>query len=134
MATPQILSQLRWNSPAAAFCARCLKRPTSEQMAARPPLAESRFQTMNTENLTPAAEHLVGFLIVMIALAVLWGMTGLMGHWFGRRDGAKSTSASTAASTDDDLVIVAAATAALIREPHRVLSVRQQSSSSSRKA
>ena len=37
---------------------------------------------MNWENILLASEHLAGFIIVMLALGVLWGLTALVGQFF----------------------------------------------------
>jgi len=89
---------------------------------------------MNFENFFPAAEHLAGFLIVMVALTVLWALTGLLGRWFGRRDAETSSAEVASGPTDDDLVVAAATVAAMVDKPHRVISVRRQTSSPSREA
>lgn len=96
---------------------------------------------MNSSELLAAAEHLVGFVIVVIALSVLWGLTALMGRIFGSVGGQKaaagptapaSASAAAAPSTedgDDDLIVVAAAAALMIGERHHIVSIRSAPSS-----
>lgn len=85
---------------------------------------------MNTEDLLIASEHLSGFLIVMVTLALLAVVTSLLGRWFAKRDAIASTSLATVSSGHDDMVVVAAAAAALIDQPHRVVKVRREASSS----
>lgn len=103
---------------------------------------------MNFENVVQSFEHLTGFVIVMIALSVLWGLTALMGKVMGGAD-AKSTGAGPAADRpapavaplaatvaqastdeeDDALIVVAAAAAALLQREHRIVAVRPIASS-----
>ncbi len=97
---------------------------------------------LNWHDVWLAAEHLAGFVIVMLALTVLWGLTALMGRIFSRR-AARSGQAVTlprAAApatpgpaadglTDDEIVVVAAAVAAMFGGRHRVVSVRPVHSS-----
>jgi hypothetical protein len=99
---------------------------------------------MNVNNLVEAAETLTGFVIVMIALTVLWGLTTLTGRIFAGRvakatvPGAVPASAAGASppaaaseenEVDDDLVVVAAAAASLLATTHRIVSVRPVDSS-----
>jgi len=83
---------------------------------------------MNTESFSPAAEHLVGFLVVMVTLAVLWGMTSVVGRWFAHRDSARPVAQVIGGAPDEDLVVAVAAAAAMIGAPHGVLSVSHQPS------
>lgn len=97
----------------------------------------------NWSDLLIAAEQLAGFLIVMLALTVLWGLTALMGRLlalpvFGGATPVVATPAPTAAPagapaaggpTDEEVVVIAAAVAAMIDGRHRVVSVRPVHSS-----
>ncbi len=101
-------------------------------------------------------EHLTGFLIVMIALSGLWGLTALMsklvaifvkpqvpahGHARARAHGhghahAPAVAAPVAAAAtahsgppEDDLVVVAAAVATMLGARHRLVAVKPVSSS-----
>ena len=97
---------------------------------------------MLLENLLNAAEHLAGFAIVMCTLAVLWGLTALMGRVVARHEPAPSAPAArppvaTVASTSgsggdldkDDLLVIAATAAALLGPRHRIVSIRPHASS-----
>jgi Na+-transporting methylmalonyl-CoA/oxaloacetate decarboxylase gamma subunit len=94
----------------------------------------------NFESLFAAAEHLTGFLLVLLTLCLLWGLTELLGRLSTRyaretvRPSAEPVAQATPESTvsslpPDDLVVVAAAVAVLIDEPHHIVSVRSQGSS-----
>jgi Na+-transporting methylmalonyl-CoA/oxaloacetate decarboxylase gamma subunit len=98
----------------------------------------------NPQALLDAAEHLTGFVIVMLALSVLWGLTALMGRIVALLEKRKAAATATAslvsgigapddASADavpeEDLVIIASAVAALVDGPHRVVSVEPRPSS-----
>jgi len=99
----------------------------------------------NWQNVLLAAEHLAGFVIVIIALTVLWGLTALMGalvQRFGVGDAtrapsqsppspaaAASPSAPDDALSEEEVVVIAAAVATLIDGRHRVVSVRPVHSS-----
>jgi Na+-transporting methylmalonyl-CoA/oxaloacetate decarboxylase gamma subunit len=92
---------------------------------------------MLLENLLIAAEHLAGFAIVMCTLAVLWGLTALMGRVVARmesgapappsRPAAKPVTPEASAGGDienDDLVVIAATAAAMFDTRHRIVSIR----------
>ena len=87
------------------------------------------------DNLIQASEHLVGFLIVLIALTLLWGATSLMGKIFAAfAPKAEEKPAPLAAfaiseEEDEDLVVISAAAAELLGDRHRIVSIRPQSSS-----
>lgn len=94
----------------------------------------------DSEGLLAATEHLTGFVVVLLTLALLWGLTELMGWVFTRREEkarqrapvAGAADASTAVGTEplpEDLAVVAAAVAYLLDEPHQIVSVRPQPSS-----
>jgi hypothetical protein len=101
-------------------------------------------------------EHLTGFVIVMIALGGLWGLTALMAklvaifvkpkvstrghapvhaHGHGQAHVPAGAAPVVAAATthpgpvEDDLVIVAAAVATMLGTRHRVVAVKPVSSS-----
>lgn len=85
---------------------------------------------MNIENVIEATEHLTGFVIVMLALTVLWGLTAFMGRRFtaaaAKAPAPKPVSVPEAAPSeaDDDLVVVAAAAAVMLESSHRIVAVR----------
>jgi len=107
------------------------------------------------ENTLQAIEHLTGFVIVILALCILWGATNLMSaacRWIeSPKTGKPSGSAAIASSrgpVPDDAVVAAAAAAALqieadeeavvvisaavasiLDERHRIVSIRPVSSS-----
>lgn len=88
------------------------------------------------ENLIEASEHLIGFLIVLMTLSVLWGLTSLIGKVFANvgtapkaATAAPAPAPAAAEELDEDLVVVATAAAQLLGEPHRVISIRPQASS-----
>lgn len=96
--------------------------------------------SIDTDSFLAAAEHLTGFLIVMLTLGLLWGLTELLGRIFARQElsAAKQRPAPVAASPvassgsemlPDDIAVVAAAVAYLLDEPHQIVSVRPQPSS-----
>ena len=103
-------------------------------------------------------EHLTGFVIVMIALSGLWGLTALMskvvaafekpktrahGHAPGHghahphvqahaaapAPAAVATSVAQAGPPEDDLVVVAATVASMLGARHRVVAVKPLASS-----
>jgi Na+-transporting methylmalonyl-CoA/oxaloacetate decarboxylase gamma subunit len=92
---------------------------------------------MNLQNMLAATEHLAGMLVVMFALAVLWGLASLSA-WFvatfikPEESGRSAPRAvpppapakAAVAADDDEAVIVAAAVALVLLEHHRVVSVR----------
>lgn len=88
------------------------------------------------ENLLHATEHLAGFVIVMLALALLWALTALMGRIFAsQRTDSEVTRLEARKPTDpepeiipDELVAVYAAAAAMLDEHHRIVSVTARSS------
>jgi Na+-transporting methylmalonyl-CoA/oxaloacetate decarboxylase gamma subunit len=89
------------------------------------------------QNLWAASELLVGFVIVMLALTVLWGLTALMSRvvaWMERptTDAVpaatpEATPAATPADSldpaDDVIAVVGAAVAILLDRPHRIVHV-----------
>lgn len=90
------------------------------------------------QNFLASLELLVGFVIVMLTLAVLWGLTALMGAIVARvqkpaprRRAKKATTAATGpeateppAEDEEELVAIAAATALLLGTPrHRIVAV-----------
>ena len=95
------------------------------------------------DSLIQASEHLAGFVIVVTALCLLWGLTAVMGKLFAPRPAGKggaapaatpapaTSSKATDASAigDDDLVVIAATVARLLDERHRIVSIRPQASS-----
>lgn len=87
------------------------------------------------ENLIQATEHLVGFLIVLMALTLLWGATALMGKLFAafapkaEAKPAPMAAFATSEEEDEDLVVVATAVAQMLDERHRIVSIRPQASS-----
>ncbi len=96
---------------------------------------------MIIDNLIAAIEHLTGFVIVLIALSALWGLTALIGRIFGSTGTiqpavATPTPSPVAASAhvgssevDEDLVVVTAAVTAMLAGRHRIVSVRPVASS-----
>ncbi len=91
---------------------------------------------MMNDNLLLAVEQLAGFLLVMSALVLLWGLTALVGKVFGQPGPAAPSSPivrqpETAAADvpEEDVVIIAAAVALLLDAPHRVVAVRPLPSS-----
>ncbi|MDP2032245.1 MAG: OadG family transporter subunit [Polaromonas sp.] len=88
------------------------------------------------QNLWAASELLVGFGIVMLTLALLWGLTALMAQvvaWFETRPVAPaptplpapaSASASATGPDDEEIAVVAAAVALMLDRPHRLVHVR----------
>ncbi|BET66539.1 hypothetical protein ASA1KI_14570 [Opitutales bacterium ASA1] len=101
---------------------------------------------MNFDNVVQSLEHLTGFVIVMLALSVLWGLTALMGRVMGGRVTDKAADAPARAvappapvlaaapapandDEDDALIVVAAAAAALLQREHRIVAVRPIASS-----
>jgi sodium pump decarboxylase gamma subunit len=87
------------------------------------------------DNLAAASELLVGFVIVMMTLVLLWGLTALMGRIVGRFESraprkAVPAAASAPAAVDDDeeIAVVAAAVALMLDVPHRVVQVRPRPS------
>jgi Na+-transporting methylmalonyl-CoA/oxaloacetate decarboxylase gamma subunit len=97
--------------------------------------------------LLTALELLVGFVIVMFTLALLWGLTALMGRivqGLERRPArgaaipigdapagvtAPAPRGAEDAIDDEELVVVCAAAALMLDAPHRVVSVRGDPSS-----
>jgi sodium pump decarboxylase gamma subunit len=86
------------------------------------------------QNLWEAAGLLVGFVIVMLALTVLWGLTALMSRLVARLERPPPATAATpapmpavaAAAADpgeEVIAVVAAAVAVLLDRPHRILHV-----------
>jgi Na+-transporting methylmalonyl-CoA/oxaloacetate decarboxylase gamma subunit len=95
------------------------------------------------QNLLAASELLVGFVLVMLTLVVLWGLTELLGRIVRRlehaaaaptlapgtlaqADAADAVAAATAAasSSDEEAAVIAAAVALMLDAPHRVVSVQ----------
>jgi hypothetical protein len=75
-------------------------------------------------------EHIIGFLLVLVALMILWGLTVLLGTIFGRR---KAPAAATAALTpaggsedleEEEVAAIAAVVASLMGRRSRVVSIR----------
>ncbi len=99
----------------------------------------------NWQAFLDSIEHLTGFVIVMIALGGLWGLTVLMAKLIAAIDKPKAQAqAQVAASAaavaaapavahagppEDDLVVVAAAVASMLGVRHRVVAVRPIASS-----
>jgi Na+-transporting methylmalonyl-CoA/oxaloacetate decarboxylase gamma subunit len=91
------------------------------------------------QNFLASLELLVGFVIVMLTLAVLWGLTALMGAIVARvqkpaprhrkkaakvAEAAEASPAPSPAEDEEVLVVVAAATALLLGTPrHRIIAV-----------
>ncbi|RME69331.1 MAG: hypothetical protein D6781_08820 [Verrucomicrobia bacterium] len=89
---------------------------------------------MNTSDILAAAEQLVGFVIVIMALSILWGLTALMGRVVSALAPAKpaakkpatqkAVAAQSSTEGDDELVVIAATAAMLLGERHRIVSVK----------
>ena len=86
-------------------------------------------------HLIQATEHLVGFLVVVAALMVLWGLTALIGKVLSKSK-MEITHAQPAVESigapgdeEEELVVVAAAAAQMLSERHRIVSIRPQYSS-----
>lgn len=85
-------------------------------------------------NILAASGLLIGFVMVMLTLAVLWGLTALMSRVVARFESvAPGASAPTdaagpivveAADPDEELAVIAAAAALMLEQPHRVVRVR----------
>ncbi len=93
------------------------------------------------QNLWAAAELLVGFVLVMLTLSVLWGMTALMSRviaWLQTQPSATAANAAAVAAAaakpapavvaspgpdDQEIAVVAAAVAVLLDRPHRIVHV-----------
>ena len=83
------------------------------------------------QNLWAAAELLVGFVIVMLTLAMLWGLTVLMSRlvaWLERPTATAAlapTPATVAAVApgEEEIAVLAAAVAVLLDRPHRIVHV-----------
>lgn len=95
---------------------------------------------MNLENVLHSFEHLTGFVIVILALCILWGLTALAGRLFSGSAANTETppppsaaqSGGVSSELDEDLVVVAAAAAAMIDGPHRIVSMRKASPAAGR--
>lgn len=107
--------------------------------------------TIHWQEFIESLEHLTGFVIVMIALGGLWGLTALMakvvaiiekpkapapGHAQAQAQVPALAAAPVAAAVaapagplEDDLVVVAAAVASMLGVRHRVVAVKPVSSS-----
>lgn len=106
------------------------------------------------ENIVHALEHLTGFVIVILALTLLWGATVLMSlvcRWIEKPTApAKPATATTAKSgsisdeaivaaaaaasiqmdyDDENVVVISAAVASILDARHRIVSIRPVSSS-----
>lgn len=102
---------------------------------------------INWHDVLVAAEHLAGFVVVMVTLLVLWGLTVVSGKVVARLEAmrpkpapvvpepAAAPATGPAAATGDDgvsdeeLVVIAATVATMIDGRHRVVSVRPVPSS-----
>jgi sodium pump decarboxylase gamma subunit len=90
-------------------------------------------------NLFAAAELLAGFVIVMLTLLILWGLTELMGRLVTRFESRPPQAAApvaaghqappAAADADEELAVIAAAVALMLSVPHRVVQVQPRPSS-----
>ena len=88
------------------------------------------------DNLIQATEHLAGFVIVMLALCLLWLVTALIGRVFATKTQAPATTRIEArqksdtqpAPVSDEVVAVYAAAAAMLDERARIISVTSRSS------
>lgn len=83
-------------------------------------------------------EHITGFLIVLAALTILWGITALFGKIFGQVNKPAAKAAAPSAGTasgseaqpvddgpsDEEVVAICAAVACMLEERHRVVSIR----------
>jgi len=91
------------------------------------------------DNLLIAAEHLVGFAIVVLVLCILWALTALVGFIFASK--AKTANAAAASAlasapktaaaidiTEEELAVLAAAVDTLIDQRHRIVSIRSNAS------
>ena len=96
----------------------------------------------NFPDLLAAAEHLAGFVIVLLALTLLWGLTVLIGRFFASSAAAAVPPAGPAPAaapatpapagdelTDEEIVVISAAVAAMVDGRHRVVSVQPVQSS-----
>lgn len=92
---------------------------------------------MDLQNMLAATEHLAGMLVVMFALAALWGLASLSawavatfikpeesGRSAPRAAPPPAPAKAAVAADDDEAVVVAAAVSLLLLEHHRVVSVR----------
>jgi Na+-transporting methylmalonyl-CoA/oxaloacetate decarboxylase gamma subunit len=77
------------------------------------------------QDLWAAAELLVGFVIVMLALTLLWGLTALMSRlvaWLERPTPAAAPAPAAALDPgEEEIAVVAAAVAILLDRPHRIV-------------
>lgn len=106
------------------------------------------------DDLFTAFEHLLGFAVVVVALATLYGLTALNGLWLGkpasRPDAAAKAPGDTASRPSalpgaaivaaaavatlqideerEELIIVATAVATMLGAEHRIVSIRPRSS------
>lgn len=96
-----------------------------------------------THNLLAASELMVGFVIVMLTLAVLWGLTELLGRVIRRLERAAAApklapstltqaaaadaiapATAAASPSDEETAVIAAAVALVLDAPHRVVLVQ----------
>ncbi len=95
------------------------------------------------QNLLAASELLIGFVLVMLTLAVLWGLTELLGRIVRRLERAATApkpapntlaqaaaadaiapANAAASSSDEEAAVIAAAVALMLDAPHRVVSAQ----------
>jgi hypothetical protein len=94
----------------------------------------------SAQSFVDSLEHITGFIVVLVALTVLWGATILSGKVFAPRapKAAAAPAVPTAASavkpvvaaaasdepSDEEVVAICACVAALLEERHRIVSIR----------
>lgn len=77
-------------------------------------------------------EHLTGFILVLVALGMLWALTVLIGQFFkgapvptpGRAAAAPAAAASEAALSEEEVVAITASVAMLFGQRSRIVSIR----------
>ena len=69
-------------------------------------------------------QHIVGFLVVVIALGMLWALTALLGLYFKRLPvEAPGAGSGSDQPTDEEVVAVTAAISMLMGRPSRIVSL-----------
>ena len=90
-------------------------------------------QIAATHPFISSLEHILGFLVVLVALMLLWTLTALIGRFFISREAARPKVAVPAQETppddltEEEVVAISATVAMLMGSRSRVVSIRSSS-------
>ncbi|MGA1204272.1 MAG: hypothetical protein ACO3ZW_00460 [Opitutales bacterium] len=71
-------------------------------------------------------EHIIGFVVVLLALTILWLLTATLGHFYARGQGAEPVLPMDAdGPTQEEVAVIAACVASIVGRRSRIVSIRR---------